>query len=196
MNRFILAASVTLALASGACQDATQAGVRSSRYALAESDGTVSLYSGNGVAERIQSGQSLEGLTFMKLRVSASLVDRARSSSSRVVSVSLEEASADVIEIQSTRTMASAKPDSNELEIVTFRPGQPWLSGFAQVALDPETNQPLGFFKVIEWKPPIGRSGRIGANYYSTVLVPDENMPSLKYASPNTKSWPALPTNW
>src|SRR4051812_48404090 len=110
MIRFILATSVTLAFASSACQDTTQAGLRSGRYALAESDGTVSLYSGNGVAERIQLGQSLEGLTFMKLRVSASLVERARSSSSRVVSVSLEEAGADVIEIQSTRTKASANP--------------------------------------------------------------------------------------
>jgi hypothetical protein len=194
--RYIWVTSVVVAFASSACQDTTQSGVQSGRYALAESDGTLSLYSGNGVAERLQSGQNLESITFMKLRVSASLVERARRSSSRVVSLSLEEASAEIIDIQSTRTKASANPDSNELEIVTFRPGQPWLSGVAQVALDPETDQPLGFFKVIEWKPPIGGSGRIGANYYSTVLVPDENMPHLKYASSATKNWAALPTNW
>jgi len=76
-----------------------------------------------------------------------------------------------------------------------FHPGDPWVSGYAQVGITPDSFT-MGLFDVIHWvKDESGTMpGALAQRIYSTGLLPDDHMPVLLYDKNPTAV--QLPPTW
>jgi hypothetical protein len=205
---------LSLAVLTGACepQKATDARrgsapietfvgrIDQNRYVRLTESGAVDLFSGSGIAERIERGLPIGGsdrTPYMLLRVPADRVEQARSQSDRTATFSLEAANNEVLlevhYLSRRPTNVSANPEPQTL---SFRPGDPWISGYYQVSLDKDSGKPVGLFSITRYRPPIGSNGTIGADFYETGILPDDTMPELRYKGDHTSAWPPLPESW
>ena len=126
----------------------------------------------------------------MRLRVPSAFVDAALASANRVKTVSFE-----VPDPSIEATVRKWIAGTTTRETLYFRPGDPWLSGHAQVAQGAD-NYVMGLFEVIRWtKGAPGMPDLLAKDIFTTGLVPDETSPPLKYAD-NPATWPPIPDNW
>jgi hypothetical protein len=78
---------------------------------------------------------------------------------------------------------------------MTFHPGDPWITGYAQVATGPD-DFTMGLFEVTKWnRGAPGMPMAMGQEIHSTGLYADDDMPPLKYGG-DVATWPPLPDNW
>jgi hypothetical protein len=136
----------------------------------------------------------------MRLRVPTNLFSDAMNGRTRVKTVSFEEPhpeiEATIHQYVMAPGQAAGKP-LTVLETLRFHPGDPWVSGYAQVGINPDNETVVGLFEIIQWaKDPTGAMPTARAQHiHSTGLLADENMPALKYADANMLNG-ALPDNW
>src|SRR5260370_30561403 len=124
----------------------------------------------------------------MAMRVPVSAYAEAFLDWKRVKTVSLEIAD------PSVEMIAHFLNPGSTLETLYFHPGDPWVTGYAQVGVGAD-GVTMGYFEVIKWiKDTSGTMPKaFGQHIYTTGLLPDDNKPSLKYANAPTEP---LPPNW
>jgi hypothetical protein len=163
----------------------------SNRAVVVEADGSYSFYAGRGVGDAVASGRSV-GMDyphgFMALKVPASLYEEATQAPQKVKTVSLEVPDPS-IEMIVHPDPASAVPDT-----LYFHPGDPWVTGYAQVGVGTD-NFTMGYFEVIKWnKDTTGTMPTLySEDIYTTGLLPDDTKPALQYADGPKDP---LPSNW
>ena len=171
--------------------------VQRSRAALQEPSGTYAFYAGKGIGDLLRNKQSVPDdlpTPFMRLRVPAAFVDAAMGSVQHVRTVSFEEVDSS---IEATVRWFPHKNGPNDLamETLVFHPGDPWVSGYAQVGTAPD-GFTMGLFEIIKWyRDPSGTMPTAFAQQiHTTGLLPDDNIPTLRYADDPTKA--PLPESW
>jgi len=178
--------------ALGACGPAAGVKSENNRAAVLETDGSYTFYAGQGVGDVIASGGAVGedyAFGFMALKVPASFYAEALQATQRVKTVSLE-----VTDPSIEMIVHFLNPRSTTLETLYFQPGDPWVTGYAQVAVGTD-DFTMGYFEVIKWsKDSSGTMPNVySKNIYTTSLMPDDNKPVLKYADAPTEP---LPPNW
>jgi hypothetical protein len=159
-------------------------------YARRKADGTYDLYSGPGVADLIQRGRIVakdDQFSYFKLGdVPARLVESAHARATGVVSISLEDPNAPPVTVFVSFRRTAGAPTT-----VSVKPGDPWVSGIAQVWID-EGGAPIGLFELaILHRSP---NGALSKDVYTTGLRADPDLPLLKYNLANRST--ALPASW
>lgn len=189
---FLLCGHLVLLLA---CSSGTNE-VLERRATIFEDDGTVSFYRGKDIGKRLSEGRSLGGpgdkQSFMRLRVSKDLVDRVTEIPSGVVTMSLEEPNIENGSIEITVHTNALRRDSGEYDTLVFRPGDPFVTGYAQIARRADGSK-QGFFQVTRYVR--SAIGSYAQQIFETGLAPDTNMPDLKFDG-NPRQWPPLPPHW
>jgi hypothetical protein len=131
----------------------------------------------------------------MKLRVSPDFLEAARKSGKGIHTISMETAS-DLLSEVTVRTSGHKPGGDSTLENLTFRPGDPFVSGHAQVQVLPDgTSQ--GYFSIMRWVPfkQTAHSYAWAQQVWETGLLDtDEKMPPNKYIRYPFRD--ALPDNW
>jgi hypothetical protein len=184
LGRVIVLGSVLVGCANTPVGDSHRGSIR-------ESDGTYAFYGGVGIGDVLAREGTVSDnhpKPFMRLRVSAAFVDAALAAPQRAKTVSFEVPDASI-----EATVHKFIPATGTLETMRFRPGDPWVSGFAQVAVDGE-GVTMGFFEIIKWSPVAQMSGVLAKNVYTTGVLSDSNLPVLRYANDPLNG--SLPDNW
>ena len=176
-----------LALLVVGCTPATA--VEINRGSVRDADGSYSFY-GGGVGDILAQGKQLGSdhpSPFTRLKVSGSFVEAAQASPNGVKTISFEELDPSV-----EATIHKFVAGTKTMETLTFHPGDPWVSGVAQVAVD-EEGFTMGIFRIVKWsghEPSM--STVLAQQIYMTGFVADESMPAVKYAdSPPVGEMPA-----
>jgi hypothetical protein len=156
-------------------------GVDGNGYALA-SDGYVEFYSGDGIADLVESGEIAHDSThpYLMLRVPSEVVDTAARRAERVVSASMEDASNDLaVTIHRPGFPVGAGDASTSSAVV--HAGDPDVFGFVQVVIA-EDGRAMGLIDltVVHRFP----SGVVAPNYYTTGTVPASDIPEQSDANP------------
>jgi len=185
----------TLALvvsALGACSSTNVGSAEDNRAIVLEADGSYSFYAGRGVGDAIARGgavgEDYPG-PFMALKVPASLHDEAVQAPQRVKTVSLE-----VTDPSIEMIVHLMRPGSTAFETLHFHPGDPWVTGYAQVGVGPD-DVTMGLFEVVKWNRDTSGTmpNLFSEEIHTTGLLPDDNMPALQYADGPKEP---LPPNW
>jgi hypothetical protein len=180
-----------VALVAIGCTSSPMA-VETHRGAIREPDGSYNFYAGRGIGDILARGGVVSDdhpTPFTRLRVSSAFVDAALATPKRVKTVSFEVPDPSV-EVTVRKFVAG----TYTLETLHFRPGEPWISGIAQVAADGETFT-AGFFRVVKWVGNIpGMPKALAQQIYTTGFVPDDNIPALRYAEVPFQG--DLPESW
>lgn len=147
-----------------------------------------------GIGDLIAHGEVLSDdppVAFMRLRVPATLVDAVTASPKRVKTISFEISN---LEIEATvhRFMLDPVTKAQTLTNMVFHPGDPWLTGYAQVGTDVDFM--MGLCEIVHWRndatgttpcemylPTSNASPAITQQICSTGLLPDDDLPVLKY---------------
>ena len=176
------------------CTNTVSMSTERHRAALRETNGDFTFYAGRGIGEVVaRDGTVADDYPgpFMRTRVPAALVDEAAKSVDRVRTLSLEEPGPDI-------EIVSHSPGVNggALEHLVFHPGDPWLTGVVQVGTGPD-GFTMALFRLIKWNRESGggMSNLFTQAIYTTGLLPDDEVPTLKYEG-DPASWPALPGTW
>jgi len=184
---------VLICVATGCTSSPNLGTIERNRGALQEADGSFAFYAGKGTGDALAKGIVISEdfpTAFMRLRVPATFVEAAGKSATRIRTVSFEAPDSTI-----EATVHFTDKDNNVMTLY-FRPGDPWVTGYAQVGTGPD-GFTMGFFDVLKWsKEATGTMpGLITQHRHTTGLLPDDNTPPLKYfGDPST--WPALPENW
>ncbi len=169
--------------------------VENNRGFVVESDGRYAFYGGRGVGASLSRGEMIDDLTypspFMRLRVPSQFVEEALARPARVLTASFEVIDTSIEATVHTPALESSESSTN----LYFHPGDPWLSGYAQVAVGTD-DVTVGLIEVIKWSRDVSGSmpNLFSQAIYTTGLLPDDNKPMLKYAD-DLSSQP-LPDNW
>ncbi len=175
-------------------EPATTAKTDTNHAAIRDANGDYALYTGRDVLGRIQRGENLEDVPYMLVRVPADLVTAAQATPGHVVSLSLEEPGSDIeIAVHWQGPPETPTADAPPFTTEVFHPGDPWLTGIAQVYLPERGPEAVGLFELTKWVK--GAHGELASQTHSTGLAPDDRMPTLNYSGRPTQ-WPALPDNW
>jgi hypothetical protein len=190
-------ALVITTLAIGACGGTSPVEtVDQNRGTLIAADGSYSFYAGWGVGDVIARGGSPGEdyrNAFTALKVPGAFRDLALQSPEKVRTISLEveDPSIEIV------VHGAAGDDSTPtLQTIYFHPGDPWVTGYAQVGLG-EDLYVMGLFDVLYWKKADSSGSMpnvLAQQTYTTGLLPDSDMPVLKYASYPLPE--PLPPNW
>ena len=179
-----------LALIVGGCAPATA--VEVNRGSVLDADGSYSFYAGKGIGQILAQGKqpgSDHPTPFTRLKVSPSFVEAAQASPNRVKTISFE-----VPDPSIEATVHKFVAGTTAMETLTFHPGDPWVSGVAQVAVDDE-GFTMGVFKIVKWTGHIpSMSTVLAQQIYMTGFVADESMPAVKYADSPPEA--DLPAGW
>jgi hypothetical protein len=190
-------AFVIVGFALGGCTSPSPSNdIGRNRGALVQSDGKTAFYTGKGIGDLLAKGLPIDDAThpeaFMRLRVPTSFVDEALATPHHIKSVSFEVADPS---IEATVHWFARERKTGQIENIYFHPGDPWVTGVAQVAVSPD-GFTMGLFDVIRWNR--DRTGTmpsvLAQEIHTTGLMPDDDMPVLRYAQDPTKV--PLPDNW
>jgi hypothetical protein len=183
-----------LSLAIAGCANSPIGGdptIEHHRGVVIEADGRYAFYAGQGVGDILAKGQIIPDdhpSPFMRLRVLADFVAAAAADNDRVKTASFEMSDSSIeVTVHSVR--------QTTLETLIFHPGDPWITGYAQVAtgLDGYT---MGLFDVTKWTHGApGMPTVLAQSIYTTGLMADDVMPTLKYGG-DMATWPPLPADW
>lgn len=186
---------------------AAKPSIEKNRASVREPDGRYSFYAGKGIGDILARGEAVRDdhpTPFMRLRVPSTMMELAAAKASAVKTVSFE-----VPDPSIEATIHWFAPVSNNGEPVktaamtnsVFHPGDPWLTGYAQVATD-ATGVTMGFFSVTRWnrKTVVDALGNARTMYAEEVhstglMADDEELPALKYEGDPT-NWAAIPDGW
>jgi hypothetical protein len=183
-----------LALAIAGCANDPYGGnptIEHHRGVVMEADGRYAFYAGQGVGDILSKGQMIPDdhpSAFVRLRVSADFVAAAAAENDRVKTASFEVSDSSI-----EATVHFFRRTT--LETLIFHPGDPWITGYAQVAtgLDGYT---MGLFEVTKWnRGAPGMPMVLAEEIHTTGLMADDAMPTLKYGG-DVATWPPLPDNW
>lgn len=181
-----------MAIAAGCSAETKSAATEENRATIVEDDGTISFWRGKNIAARLARAEQIGGEAdrndSMRFRAAQALLDRAAAAKERVVTISMEQPSTDLIEI-SLRTNSTR--GNGSWETVVLRPGDPWVTGHVQVQ---ETSDGTfrGFFSVKRYVK--SSIGSLAEQIWETGMNSDPNMPALKFG---TYPWKEpLPATW
>lgn len=169
-------------------------------YAMRVSANTVALISGPDSSRKIEEGALLApGNTepYTKLEVPISLLDAAYEEPDGTLTLSLEEVRQDVLlEFHGPSRTATQPGGSGEARALTFRPGDPWITGYYQIHIEKISRRAVGLFNVVRFRGRPSPYNTIGADYFETGTLPDDRLPALRFQGTNTSLWPELPPSW
>lgn len=177
------------------------------RAAVQNADGSHTFYAGRGVGDSVRSGVAIDETyptPFMSLQVPGSLYDEAISTPNLVKTASFEvpnsaiQATVHDYDYKAVRDYDTKAPSRGSVGLATlfFHPGDPWVTGYAQVAVGTD-GFTMGLFEVIKWirgDTSGSMPSLLSSNIYTTGLVPDPDKPVLLYADDPTSV--PLPDNW
>ena len=161
-----------------------------SRYTLVSPDGFTQFFSGPNIANVIGKGHipgERDRNPYNLIRVPSSKVDEVRAKPSGVLTISLEEPAPFDVDLTVNTFREPGVPTT-----VHLKPGDPWLSGFAQIWVGKDGTT-AGLFEATKWTRHPG--GNITIDQYAMGSVPDDQAPKLKYNGP-PNTWPELPPSW
>jgi len=201
MERNLLAL-VTATLVGAACGGPHVGSMLESEFQTAlvdEPDGRVSLYSGHLIGDSIARGEDLESLafrtSFLRVRVPRSLLATTVTAPDLTTFISLEEAYPGVEILLHEFDYSNVKQGRAAMINTSLTPGDPWLSGHAQVTLYPSSRFAGGVHSTkYSGTFPMGVSyttwGSVGCSV-------EPGCPALRYDDPDPCRWPLpLPSNW
>ncbi len=181
-------------------------------FALRSEDGSYSLYTGKDIAELIQKGEIPDANhpgSYYKLRVPEALMQSAlNKKGKRVYSLSLEDVQFSDVEltVHTTKRPGPGQAATAEMEDTVVHPGDPWVTGIAQVYIpdagpSPDPNVAVGLFVLTVYAPsriwpesPL--KGLSNLTYDNGVTEDPDGLPVLNYANLDPRTWPPLPENW
>lgn len=166
------------------------------RATVSNDDGTTSLWGGKDITARLARGEQIGGpldkRSSSRIRVANQLIERAADRSGGVLTLSMEEASPDVLEM-GLHTNATKKADG-VFEDLLFKAGDPFITGYIQIQNSP--GLPLrAYYSVKRWVkiPELGDKA-FAEQVWETGLLPDQNRPELRFGSYPFKE--PLPAHW
>jgi hypothetical protein len=203
MERRVLAL-MYLTLAAAACAGPPDGGssMLQSEFqqaAVDEPDGRVSLYSGHLIADALGRLEDVENLSFMtaflRVRVPRSLLEMVPTSLDQPAVISLEQEYPGVEILLHDFDYTSLRDGrATQMTNTTFIPGDPWLTGHAQVLRDRSCGF-VGGAHIVKYSGglPLGTAD---ISWGMVSCTGGLGCPQLRYANPNPCLWPAVPTNW
>ena len=165
----------------------TGRGVDSNSFSL-EEGGYYELYSGQGIADLVESGEIADDTAhgYLMPRVPSEVVERAASEVDRVVSLSMEDRAVDAAVMIHRPGIAYGDDDASSNSGV-FRAGDPDVYGFVQVLIS-DDGAPVGLIDltVVRRFP----SGVVAPNSYTTGTVPASDIPEQSDENPRLSGPP------
>jgi hypothetical protein len=177
------------ALAVGCGAESSGGDITTDSASIHDAGGYVRSYAGRGVGDALaRTGEPPVDAPWMMVRFPVAYVDEALARSGRVKTWLLE----DPVDVELTiHWYGPDRVAGDPLLTETFRAGQPWFTGVAQVWVPEGT--PIGLFDATVYVH--GPGGTLSIQRHVMGLVPDPDTPSPRYAGP-AESWPPLPPHW